>query len=98
MLWVQVLQGKYGRLQDVCSTGARGIQWQPDGAMRWHFENGEKFSLQRAYCINGEMKNDLLAMYAGDIMTVNVNLGGLPVLVLPCGFVKDGSSCLPIGL
>ncbi|KAG7022986.1 V-type proton ATPase subunit D, partial [Cucurbita argyrosperma subsp. argyrosperma] len=46
----------------------------------------------------GEKVKDPLAMYAGDIMTVNVNLGGLPALVLPCGFVRDGSSDLPVGL
>ncbi|KAL3509000.1 hypothetical protein ACH5RR_028401 [Cinchona calisaya] len=45
----------------------------------------------------GEKKNDPLAMYAGDIMTVNVNLAGLPALVLPCGFVEGGSSSLPVG-
>ncbi|KAL8257970.1 hypothetical protein R6Q59_030011 [Mikania micrantha] len=45
----------------------------------------------------GEKKNDPLAMYAGDIMTVNVNMAGLPALVLPCGFVKDGSASLPVG-
>ncbi|MFS8000952.1 putative glutaminyl-tRNA synthase (glutamine-hydrolyzing) [Helianthus anomalus] len=45
----------------------------------------------------GEKKNDPLAMYAGDIMTVNVNLAGLPALVLPCGFVKDGTASLPVG-
>ncbi|KAL7589714.1 hypothetical protein Lser_V15G36815 [Lactuca serriola] len=43
----------------------------------------------------GEKKNDPLAMYAGDIMTVNVNLAGLPALVLPCGFVQNG---LPVGV
>lgn len=46
----------------------------------------------------GEKKNDSLAMYAGDIMTVNVNLAGLPALVLPCGFVDGGPSGLPVGL
>ncbi|KAK3042413.1 hypothetical protein RJ639_000137 [Escallonia herrerae] len=45
----------------------------------------------------GEKKNDPLAMYAGDIMTVNVNLAGLPALVLPCGFVEGGSVGLPVG-
>ncbi|KAK4394769.1 Glutamyl-tRNA(Gln) amidotransferase subunit A, chloroplastic/mitochondrial [Sesamum angolense] len=45
----------------------------------------------------GEKKNDPLAMYAGDIMTVNVNLAGLPALVLPCGFVEGGSGSLPVG-
>ncbi|KAH0983684.1 hypothetical protein GBA52_010861 [Prunus armeniaca] len=46
----------------------------------------------------GEKKNDPLAMYAGDIMTVNVNLAGLPALVLPCGFVDGGPAGLPVGL
>ncbi|KAK9222890.1 hypothetical protein WN944_011330 [Citrus x changshan-huyou] len=46
----------------------------------------------------GEKKNDPLAMYSGDIMTVNVNLAGLPALVLPCGFVEGGPIGLPVGL
>ncbi|XP_021738333.1 glutamyl-tRNA(Gln) amidotransferase subunit A, chloroplastic/mitochondrial-like [Chenopodium quinoa] len=46
----------------------------------------------------GEKKNDPLAMYAGDIMTVNVNLAGLPALVLPCGFSEAGPANLPVGL
>ncbi|GAU42676.1 hypothetical protein TSUD_131040 [Trifolium subterraneum] len=46
----------------------------------------------------GEKKNDPLAMYAGDIMTVNVNLAGLPALVLPCGFVDSEPAGLPVGL
>ncbi|KAH9745790.1 glutamyl-tRNA(Gln) amidotransferase subunit A [Citrus sinensis] len=46
----------------------------------------------------GEKKNDPLAMYSGDIMTVNVNLAGLPALVLPCGFVEGGPVGLPVGL
>lgn len=46
----------------------------------------------------GEKTSDPLAMYAGDIMTVNVNLAGLPALVVPCGFIEGGSAGLPIGL
>ncbi|XP_050380965.1 glutamyl-tRNA(Gln) amidotransferase subunit A, chloroplastic/mitochondrial [Argentina anserina] len=46
----------------------------------------------------GEKKDDPLAMYVGDIMTVNVNLAGLPALVLPCGFAEGGSAGLPVGL
>ncbi|CAN6972232.1 unnamed protein product [Brassica rapa subsp. trilocularis] len=46
----------------------------------------------------GEKKDDPLAMYAGDIMTVNVNLAGLPAIVLPCGLVEGGPSGLPVGL
>ncbi|OAY70728.1 Glutamyl-tRNA(Gln) amidotransferase subunit A, chloroplastic/mitochondrial [Ananas comosus] len=46
----------------------------------------------------GEKTEDPLAMYAGDIMTVNVNLAGLPALVVPCGFVEGGAAGLPVGL
>ncbi|WOL15504.1 glutamyl-tRNA(Gln) amidotransferase subunit A, chloroplastic/mitochondrial [Canna indica] len=46
----------------------------------------------------GEKVNDPLAMYAGDIMTVNVNLAGVPALVAPCGFVEGGIAGLPVGL
>lgn len=49
-----------------------------------------------AYSV-GEKVNDPLAMYAGDLMTVNVNLAGLPALVVPCGFAGEGQQ-LPVGL
>uniref|UniRef100_A0A7S3XCW8 Glutamyl-tRNA(Gln) amidotransferase subunit A, chloroplastic/mitochondrial n=1 Tax=Picocystis salinarum TaxID=88271 RepID=A0A7S3XCW8_9CHLO len=45
----------------------------------------------------GEKTDDPLSMYIGDIMTVNVNLAGVPALSLPCGFTS-GDSCLPVGL
>ena len=43
----------------------------------------------------GENLSDPLKMYLGDIYTVSVNLAGLPGLVVPCGFDKEG---LPIGM
>ncbi|MDY6806432.1 MAG: Asp-tRNA(Asn)/Glu-tRNA(Gln) amidotransferase subunit GatA [Cyanobacteriota bacterium] len=43
----------------------------------------------------GEKTNDPLSMYLSDLMTIPVNLAGLPALSLPCGFDSKG---LPIGL
>lgn len=43
----------------------------------------------------GEKKNDPLTMYLSDIMTIPVNLAGIPAVSVPCGFSKDG---LPIGM
>jgi aspartyl-tRNA(Asn)/glutamyl-tRNA(Gln) amidotransferase subunit A len=43
----------------------------------------------------GEKKDDPLGMYLLDLMTIPVNLAGLPGLSLPCGFDEKG---LPIGL
>lgn len=42
----------------------------------------------------GHSLSDPLKMYLGDIYTVSVNLAGLPSLVVPCGFDRNG---LPIG-
>jgi len=42
----------------------------------------------------GDKVPDPLAMYAADIMTINVNLAGLPAIVVPCGYNSD----LPVGL
>ncbi|MBE7010660.1 MAG: Asp-tRNA(Asn)/Glu-tRNA(Gln) amidotransferase subunit GatA [Ruminococcaceae bacterium] len=47
-----------------------------------------------AYSI-GEKTSDPLQMYMGDICTVSVNIGGLPAIVLPCGYDANG---MPIGL
>ncbi|MCI1960222.1 MAG: Asp-tRNA(Asn)/Glu-tRNA(Gln) amidotransferase subunit GatA [Clostridia bacterium] len=43
----------------------------------------------------GENLSDPLKMYLGDIYTVSINLAGLPSMVIPCGFDKEG---LPVGL
>lgn len=43
----------------------------------------------------GEKTDDPLAMYLSDLMTIPVNLAGLPGISIPCGFDDNG---LPIGL
>lgn len=42
----------------------------------------------------GEQVNDPIAMYLADILTVPVNLAGVPAISIPCGF-SDG---MPVGL
>ncbi|AFY40545.1 aspartyl/glutamyl-tRNA(Asn/Gln) amidotransferase subunit A [[Leptolyngbya] sp. PCC 7376] len=43
----------------------------------------------------GEKTDDPLSMYLSDLMTIPVNLAGLPAMSIPCGFDKQG---LPIGM
>lgn len=43
----------------------------------------------------GEKTDDPLSMYLSDLMTIPVNLAGLPALSVPCGFDSKG---LPIGM
>ncbi|NES98622.1 MAG: Asp-tRNA(Asn)/Glu-tRNA(Gln) amidotransferase subunit GatA [Desertifilum sp. SIO1I2] len=43
----------------------------------------------------GEKTEDPLSMYLTDLMTIPVNLAGLPGISIPCGFDEQG---LPIGL
>ncbi|WP_164219114.1 Asp-tRNA(Asn)/Glu-tRNA(Gln) amidotransferase subunit GatA [Virgibacillus sp. YIM 98842] len=43
----------------------------------------------------GEKTDDPLTMYASDILTIPVNLAGVPGISIPCGLSDDG---LPIGL
>ncbi|WP_110926332.1 Asp-tRNA(Asn)/Glu-tRNA(Gln) amidotransferase subunit GatA [Bacillus massiliglaciei] len=43
----------------------------------------------------GEKVDDPLTMYANDILTIPMNLAGVPAISIPCGFSKDG---LPLGL
>jgi aspartyl-tRNA(Asn)/glutamyl-tRNA(Gln) amidotransferase subunit A len=43
----------------------------------------------------GEKTSDPLSMYLSDLMTIPVNLAGLPALSIPCGFDDRG---LPIGM
>jgi aspartyl-tRNA(Asn)/glutamyl-tRNA(Gln) amidotransferase subunit A len=46
----------------------------------------------------GEKSADPLAMYKGDLMTVALNLAGLPGIVLPCAVVEEGGVQLPVGV
>lgn len=43
----------------------------------------------------GEKTQDPMQMYLADICTVSVNIAGLPAIVIPCGYTKEG---LPIGI
>ncbi|HSD10830.1 MAG TPA: amidase family protein, partial [Candidatus Binatia bacterium] len=43
----------------------------------------------------GEKLGDPLTMYLSDVLTISVNLAGLPAISIPCGIDADG---LPIGL
>jgi aspartyl-tRNA(Asn)/glutamyl-tRNA(Gln) amidotransferase subunit A len=43
----------------------------------------------------GEKTEDPLSMYLGDLMTIPVNLAGLPGISVPCGFDEKG---LPVGM
>ncbi|TFJ71845.1 Asp-tRNA(Asn)/Glu-tRNA(Gln) amidotransferase subunit GatA [Carnobacterium maltaromaticum] len=43
----------------------------------------------------GENMDDPLTMYMNDILTVPVNLAGVPAISIPCGFAENG---MPIGL
>ena len=45
--------------------------------------------------MKGDFSNDHLSMYLSDLLTVPVNLSGLPAISIPCGFDTKG---LPIGL
>ncbi len=45
--------------------------------------------------LKGDFTNDPLSMYLSDLLTVPVNLAGLPAISIPCGFDTKG---LPIGL
>ncbi len=45
--------------------------------------------------LKGDYVNDPLSMYLSDLLTVPVNLAGLPAISIPCGFDSKG---LPIGM
>lgn len=42
----------------------------------------------------GEQIDDPIAMYLNDLLTVTINLAGVPAISIPCGFSND----LPVGL
>ncbi|MEB9002283.1 amidase, partial [Bacillus cereus] len=43
----------------------------------------------------GEKVDDPMTMYANDILTIPVNLAGVPAISVPCGF---GANNMPLGL
>lgn len=43
-------------------------------------------------------KSDPLKMYMSDIMTVPINLAGIPSISIPAGFVDEGGKKLPVGM
>src|SRR5699024_10707570 len=43
----------------------------------------------------GEEMDDPVIAYANDVLTIPVNLAGVPAISIPCGFSSEG---LPIGL
>jgi len=45
--------------------------------------------------LKGDFVNDPLSMYLSDLLTVPVNLAGLPAISIPCGFDTKG---LPVGM
>ena len=45
--------------------------------------------------MKGDFVNDPLSMYLSDLLTVPVNLAGLPAISIPCGFDTKG---LPVGM
>ena len=40
----------------------------------------------------------MLTLHAGDLMTINLNLAGLPAVTVPCGYAEDAGSRLPVGI
>ena len=46
----------------------------------------------------GERVADPIAMYLSDVLTLPLNLAGLPGVSIPCGFVREGASDLPVGM
>jgi aspartyl-tRNA(Asn)/glutamyl-tRNA(Gln) amidotransferase subunit A len=46
----------------------------------------------------GAKTSDPIAMYLNDIYSIAANLAGLPGISIPCGFVNDAGTELPVGL
>ncbi len=46
----------------------------------------------------GAKSDDPVAMYLSDVLTVPVSLAGLPAVSVPCGFVEENGTRLPVGL
>ena len=46
-----------------------------------------------AFCL-GENNDDLLTLYRNDMLTVPINMAGLPAISIPCGFISG----MPVGM
>ena len=48
----------------------------------------------------GEKTGDPLSMYLSDVLTVSINIAGVPAISIPCGLAKpaNGKTKLPVGL
>jgi hypothetical protein len=60
----------------------------------WRFNEQNGVAPTTAFRL-GERTDDPLTMYLSDILTISLNLAGLPGMSVPCGFDAQG---LPIGL
>jgi len=89
--------GFYDAYYDRALRMRRRIKEEHEGALREYDALLSPCAPSPAYEF-GAKTSDPLQMYLGDLMTVNVNLAGLPGLSLPCGFCEEGGQTLPVGL
>src|SRR5699024_8874382 len=90
----------------VLSTGYHDDYYEKARKVRTLIKNDFEDTFKKYDCIIGpttptpafkigEKTDDPLTMYANDILTIPVNLAGVPGISVPCGFSEKG---LPIGM